>query len=542
MAGKSRHELVFQQMAPQRVAPSPEVLEAMREEFDTLVLSAPMGLRAHLRFGEMHAPSAGLNDGTIYPPEDLPDLAMGLAPAPAGAPASPGPVRGVARVIVILVEFPDNRFSTEKSHYEELLFSDGTHPTGSLRDYYTQATYGKVLISGEIHGPYELPNPYSYYTNGESGTGAYPNNARKMTEEAIAFSDADIDFSQFDPNGDGYVDALIIVHAGHGAEVVPSSDRVNHVWSHKWVISKKVTHDDINLYAYLTVPEDGKVGVWAHELGHLLFQWPDLYDTDYSSSGLGNWCVMAGGSWNNGGNTPALPCAWCKMSQGWVDAEVITGKKLIALPRSSDHQRIWKLWTNGLPRTEYFLVENRQPHGFDARIPGEGMLIYHVDEAQSGNAKEPHYKVALVQADGLQDLENKADSGDAGDPYPGSSGNHEFSRTTSPASTAYSGAPTGVSVRSISGPGIIMAAEVDVTGLQTSPVITLMSPSAPLPSRSVTEVPGIGDVRSHRLATAGITTLAELALAQPADIAPVLGVSVETAGEFITAARLLMSL
>ena len=433
---------------PQLVAPSPEVLGAMRDEFDALTLSASAGLRTLLRFGE-RTRNVGLNDGTIYPIEDSPDLAMSLASLLPNAPAAPPLVRGVARVAVILVEFPDNLFSTQKSHYEEML-------SGRLREYYTQASYGKVLISGEVHGPYELPHSYSYYTDRESGTGPYPKNAQSMTEDAVELAAPDVDFSQFDPNSDGYVDALIIVHAGQGAEAIVSSDRVNHIWSHKWVMNRKATHDGINLYAYLTVPEDGGVGVWAHELGHLLFQWPDLYDTDYSSSGLGNWCLMAGGSWNGGGNTPALPCAWCKMSQGWTDTKVITHKETIALPRSSDHQRIWKLWTDGRPRTEYFLAENRQRHGFDAHIPGDGMLIYHVDETQPSNTQEPHYKVALVQADDLQDLENKADSGDAGDPYPGSTDNREFS------GTAYSGALTGVSIKNIGESGTIMAAEVDI--------------------------------------------------------------------------------
>ena len=318
-------ENCHRQTGAQLVAPSPEVLDAMRDEFHTLVLSAPMGLRPHLRLGEPTPRSPGLNDGTIYPPEEMPDRVMGLAPEE--APAGPGPVRGVVRVVVILAEFPDNRFTTDRTHYEELLFSDGSHPTGSLRDYYSRASYGKVLISGEIHGPYELPEPYSYYTAGKSGTGSYPHNAQRMAEHAIAAASPEVDFSQFDPNGDAYVDALIIVHAGRGAEAVPSSDRVDHIWSHKWVLSHKITQNGINLFAYLTVPEDGRLGVWAHELGHLLFQWPDLYDTDYSSSGLGNWCIMAGGSWNDSGNTPALPSAWCKLSQGWVDAEVVTGKK-----------------------------------------------------------------------------------------------------------------------------------------------------------------------------------------------------------------------
>ena len=80
----------------------------------------------------------------------------------------------------------------------------------------------------------------------------------------------------------------------------------------------RVRADGDQIYAYLTVPEDARIGVCAHELGHLLFGWPDLYDTDNTSDGIGNWCLMAGGSWNGGGDTPAHPSAWCKAQQEWV--------------------------------------------------------------------------------------------------------------------------------------------------------------------------------------------------------------------------------
>ena len=51
--------------------------------------------------------------------------------------------------------------------------------------------------------------------------------------------------------------------------------------------------DSTQIFAYLTIPEDARIGVCAHELGHLLFGFPDLYDTDDTSEGIGNWCLMA---------------------------------------------------------------------------------------------------------------------------------------------------------------------------------------------------------------------------------------------------------
>jgi len=303
-------------------------------------------------------------------------------------------------------------------------------------------------------------------------------------------------------------------------------------------MSGRQTRDAINLYAYLTVPEDGRLGVWAHELGHLLFQWPDLYDTDYSSSGLGGWCLMAGGSWNNGGNTPALPCAWCRMAQGWTDTAVITDRKKVWIPRSADYQRIYKLWTDGLPQTEYFLVENRGRHGFDAHVPGQGLLVYHIDETRLSNANEPHYKVALMQADGLNDLEHNADLGDAGDPFPGSSANRTFDDSSRPSSRSYSGAPTYVAIHEISDPGIIMTAVIDVQGTPAGPGERPAPPAAA--PRSVREVTGIGEVRAHKLEAAGICSLEELARADAERVAELLGVSPTTAERYILEAGALL--
>jgi len=535
---------------PQRVAPSPEVLKAMHAEFSALMLDASPSLRAHLRLSDGRRHRLGYSDGVIYPPNEVPDraLAFAFAPAaaaPAAAPPSPGPVRGVVRIVVLLAQFSDHLFTADAGHFEQLLFSDGVYPTGSLRDFYTQASYGKVLIAGEIHGPYTLPEKYDYYTAGESGTGDYPHNAQRMVEDTLALADADVNFAPFDPNGDSYVDALVIVHAGPGAEAIPSAaDRANHVWSHKWVMSHRLTMDGVNLYAYLTVPEDGKVGVFAHELGHLLFQWPDLYDTDYSSAGLGNWCIMAGGSWNNGGDTPALPCAWCKTNQGWADLAVAAGRQTIALPRVMDHQRIWKLSNSTLPATEYFLLENRERHGFDTYLPAGGLLIYHIDETQVGNSQEPHYKVGLEQADGNKDLEEGIGGGDDADPFPGSSGNRAFDATSRPSTVAYSGAATRISVREISDPGLIMTCVVDVLG-QAAPQpggpLSPFPPSIELARRPVTEVAGIGSTRAARLAALGIHGLAELALSTAEALAQPLGVSPATAGEYIAAARLLLA-
>jgi immune inhibitor A len=126
-----------------------------------------------------------------------------------------------------------------------------------------------------------------------------------MARDAVVVADPTVGFTPFDNNGDGFVDAFIVIHAGAGGEVTGNSDDI---WSHKWTLDGGARAvDQTKIFAYLTVPEDCKIGVCAHELGHLLFGFPDLYNTDYSSEGIGNWCLMAGGSWGGGGDTPVHP-------------------------------------------------------------------------------------------------------------------------------------------------------------------------------------------------------------------------------------------
>jgi immune inhibitor A len=120
------------------------------------------------------------------------------------------------------------------------------------------------------------------------------------------------------------------------------------------------------------------------------------------------------------------------------------------------------MFKNGVSTNEYFLVENRQKILFDKFLPNSGLLVWHIDDAVSSNTNEAHYKVALMQADGKKDMELNHNRGDAGDSYPGSSGNTKFSNTSTPNSKSYAGSNTCVSVTNISAPAAVMHADLTV--------------------------------------------------------------------------------
>jgi immune inhibitor A len=310
-------------------------------------------------------------------------------------------------------------------------------------------------------GPFRLPKKLTEYANGASGLGGVAPNAQTMAYDAAVAANPTVNFTPYDNDGNGYVDAFIVIHAGTGAE---TNANPNDIWSHKWTLAGGAySADATKIYAYLTVPEDCRIGVCAHELGHLLFGFPDLYDTDNSSEGIGNWCLMAAGSWGGGGNAPVHPSAWCKANQGWVAVENRTVNGVVQIADVKGSHKLYRLWKDGGPGKEYFLVENRQATGdFDKSMPGSGLLIWHVDENQTSNRDENHYWVALMQADGKRDMENNANRGDAGDCWPGSTSNSNFTNTSTPNSKSYVGQATCVAVTGISAPGATMSANLQV--------------------------------------------------------------------------------
>jgi immune inhibitor A len=389
------------------------------------------------------------------------------APNPTPFRANPNRV-DTLKAIVILVDFSNMIATTPIAHFDSILSSCGCYPHGSMRDYYLEISYGSVEFIPTVVGWFRMPEPYTYYTNGNYGFGSYPMNAQRMAEDAVWAADSVVDFSEFDNDNDGYVDALFVVHAGPGAE---QTGNVNHIWSHAWTTVNIPYVDSVYAYRYSTEPEDGRVGVFSHEAGHAIFGLPDLYDYDYDSEGVGDWSLMAGGSWNFSGLKPAHMEAYCKIQSGFVTPQVVScDMDSVIIPNVTHNPVIFKLWRDGVPGTEYFLVENRIQSGFDTYIPWFGLMIYHVDETVPNNNHQwypgytsyGHYKVAVEQSDGEWQMEQNINSGDWGDPYPGLPYNRAFNDTTVPDSKDYNFVSTHVAVENVSDPADTMTADFKV--------------------------------------------------------------------------------
>ena len=398
-----------------------------------------------------------------------------------------GSMTGSHNVLCVLVEFSDKAKSVNAEDFDTLMF---VNQVGSVRHFYNEISYNNYDIV-TVNLPSSIdwsmaPQTYAYYCNGENGLNwySYPRNAQKLAEDVINLVDPVVDFSNYDNDGDGYVDGVVIVHTGPGAEFKGGDG--NYIWSHKWSTRTPMLKDGKHVWDYSMQPEywstpgDMTLGVFAHELGHLLFGLPDLYDTDYSSKGIGRWSLMAGGSWNGPGNmggSPAHPDAWSRIQCGFTTATNVTSNVIAqAMPNveTASSGAIFRLWTNGAGGNQYFLLENRRRTGYDTYLPSEGLLIWHIDETMptaTGNDNEwypghtstGHYLVALEQADNVFALEKNMDNGNTGDPFPGSTSRTSFTGLTAPSTNDYSGSGTLVAVGNISAAGSTMTANLSVS-------------------------------------------------------------------------------
>lgn len=377
------------------------------------------------------------------------------------------------RVVVILADFPDlpaDREAHPREYYEDLFFSRGTHPTGSVADFLYASSNGRLILTGDVRGWFRLPWKEYVYNAGKLGglnvRYSYPNNSQKLAEDAIVLADTTINFADGDNEGpdnipdsgddDELVDGVIIIHAG-SSRGFGSSDGLTAV---TWQVSENnkgdegIPVDGVFAKHFTLQGETSGIGLIIHELGHLMGL-PELYDRTFESFsyGLGKWSMMGLGFASRAGDTPIDFDAWSKVQLGFADLVTLNQNALnTPIVPTQDGGSVYRLWKNGTPGPEYFLVEARRKSDLDIQIPGPGLLIYHVDEDVSENSNRDRYKVGLEQADALYQLEGFYDdysSGDEGDPFVEGG---VFSRYTNPNSFSNTGRTTPVAVGEIHGP------------------------------------------------------------------------------------------
>jgi len=465
----------------QAVPPSPALMTQLYARYRELLAARllPEGTSFELFFrmwssGRRAGDELGLDDGIVRPcsnsqPEliDRPQVKL----------------KGVIRTLVLLVDFADSPHDATRpvSFFEQMLFGDaGVFPTGSMREYYRLVSgfneSAGIDVQGEVHGWFRLPNPSSYYANYASGMGDFPRNAQGMARDAVCMAlDEGINFTPFDALGQGTVTALFIIHSGRGAE---ETGRKSDFWSLKWGIPNGINvASGLAVETFLTVPEDCRVGVCAHEWGHLAAQWADFYDTDQQvsaqSNGLGNYCLMAAGSWANNGLTPVMPNSMLRMFHDWLKPEFIQSstKNVVLRPVAEGGSMVVVQNPSRMAATQYVFVEYRRRKGQDSYLPDAGLAIYMVDEAVIDVNNETRLAIELLQADGRRDLAKtfgQGNRGDVDDLYPGivnGKTNKTVGKSTSPPLNLPGGTKwSGITITAKGTPGAdTMAMDLQIT-------------------------------------------------------------------------------
>lgn len=349
------------------------------------------------------------------------------------------PTTGRQKSLVVLFQFSDTKFTSiddPKQFYTDMLNQEGftwsNGANGSARDFYYQSSNGLFDPEFVVVGPVTLSRQATYY-----GMDDDINNDINMAdaiEEACDLIDEEVDFTEFDTNGDGYVDNIYFFYAGGGQADDPNG--TNYIWPHSAVMeeawNRRLVYDGMvighyacsNELRYNTMGEKipTGIGTFVHEFGHVLGL-VDHYDTSYGyfTFCLGTYDTMATGSYNNNMNTPPLFSAFERAELAWLDYDILTNDadSITLIPELGASNKAFRVNVPG-KENEFFVFENRQKTGFDTYLPGYGMLVWHIDQDKDAwdnnivNINSTHQRIDIVEADGVLNEQTRD-----GDTFPG---------------------------------------------------------------------------------------------------------------------------
>ncbi|MHC4268534.1 MAG: M6 family metalloprotease domain-containing protein [Planctomycetota bacterium] len=420
---------------------------------------------------------------------------------------SQSPISGTKYLLVIGVDYANQPSNYTVAQVQSQFFG----ASGSVADYFSDVSYSNVSVSPatESHG-----TSNDGFVGWVRLSGNHPNTGsttgianQQIARDAILAADTFINYSQYDTDSNGIIEttelSIIIIVAGY--ERAYSASYSPSVWGHKWsmwsVGYPSVDGKTIQDYAQFgerhrsNTQNDhlATIGIMAHELGHLMFSLPDLYDTDSSngaSNGIGSFGLMGSGSWaaasgSDAGSSPTHPCAWSKESLAWGTVTPISLNQLVSFPKADgNNDSIFRI--NSSDTNQYFLIENRQFSGYDIgfqRYTGSsghgGIVIYHIDTLKTSLYYSGLNKVNADENDKGVDVE-EANQGSLGysmldtntsrahtNMFYFAGNNSSFTNSTIPDSKLKDGTATNIPITNISAYGDIMTAT------------TMIQPNAP---------------------------------------------------------------
>ena len=361
---------------------------------------------------------------------------------------------GAKKGLVILVNFKDKSFASGHNNalYQQITNTPNYKQNGfygSIYDYFYAQSNGQFQLTFDVAGPVTVSQNMSYYGGNDWwGNDQHP---EEMVSEAVDLVNSQVDFSQYDWDEDGYVDQVYVIYAGQGEANGGSS---NTIWPHAWSLSssgigaKLVDGVYVDTYAcgaelQSTTTISG-IGTMCHEFSHCL-GYPDFYDTDYSGGvGMDDWDLMCGGSYNGNEYIPAGYTSYERWMAGWlIPIELKNSKTVTGMKGLQEGGESYIIYNDGHP-DEYYMLENRKKVEWDQGIPGEGLLIVHVDYNESiwannkPNDDPSHQRMIWVPA-------NNNLNSPSGGTYPYNSYN-EFNAGTTPGAVFYNNTSNGTKI------------------------------------------------------------------------------------------------
>lgn len=292
--------------------------------------------------------------------------------------------------LVVLIEYsdvtfriPDARDAISRKMNEEGYAAYGGY--GSARDYFRASSDGKFAPVFDVSEVITLPETTAHY-------------ARGVWSEALRYALLELhargtDFSKYDHDNDGVIDTVYFIYAGYGYHDTGNPD---YIWPHQGVYDKdnagELTLDGKTFSSYACsneliadnrIPEGGQapfldgIGTFCHEYAHVLGL-PDFYDTNTYGNNVTpeEWSLMDYGCYNDNSTRPPLMSSYEKWVCHWtefIESEDATVYTLSCLGDAGDAVRM----ATGAPG-EFFVAETRARKGWDASLPEEGLLIWHI--------------------------------------------------------------------------------------------------------------------------------------------------------------------
>lgn len=373
------------------------------------------------------------------------------------------PVVGKRKFLVILMEFADVKFQKSAEDFYRLLNEPGYNldwNAGSVHDFYLENSFGQLDLQCDVAGVYQASQGMAFYGGNNGG------DAIALAIEALQAAGQDYNLGDYDANGDGYIDGVHIIFAGYGEEAGGGADCI---WSHESTTTGTFcVVDGIRMNMYSCTPElrngsgsnMSRIGVICHEIGHALGTM-DFYDTNYGTGGnypgSGQWDVMGSGNWNNDGGSPAHFNPYSKIYDfKWSEIQNGNKPQMITLnEKTKDAFVRIDTQTDG----EFFILEYRNNTGFDASIPGHGLMVWRSSEYMSRyrdntiNAfhHQQFYPLCANATVGIPtNVPNSYGNLDsASTPFPGTLGKTSLTDETIPSMRNWNGDPTGLPITKI---------------------------------------------------------------------------------------------